>query len=442
MATESPVSMVSEIGARSMVGSGGGEGFAGEDLEAELTMYRSGSAPPTVEGSLTAVGGVSSGFGFASEEEIRSDPDYVSYYYTHVKLNLGSTPDSIQGGVGIDEKGCGGRKPSRVEEGISNLGLGGEWSCRGDGLMGLSLEREKSFADILQDDLGPRSDIFDHLSHVVKHDALVDGVEPLHSTEIRRSINSSSSSSHTFASVVGSSLSRSKTPDPEFLPRAPSPGLPPVGSPLVESDDVLAALSCLNLQRETTDHQNFLFDSQDGQNHVKQMSFSDLNNSIGGRSDLRNSGIRSKQIEHHMPANLSSRSYQRTPALHQKFDGLNGAFTSYGPSGYPINPSIPSNMLNQSVGVDLTSTLGGGIFSPPTLTVQELQNLNQLSKQASGEALTDPLYMQYLKAAEYTARAAANYSDPSFERDFMGNSYSDILDIQKAYIGALRQPQK
>nr|CAD1817649.1 unnamed protein product [Ananas comosus var. bracteatus] len=429
MATESPVSMVSEIGARSMVGSGGGEGFAGEDLEAELTMYRSGSAPPTVEGSLTAVGGASSGFGFASEEEIRSDPDYVSYYYTHVKLNPRLPPPTLSKEEWVSTKRVVGgigdrRKPSRVEEGISNLGLAGEWSCRGDGLMGLSLEREKSFADILQDDLGPRSDIFDHLSHVVKHDALVDGVEPLHSTEIRRSINSSSSSSHTFASVVGSSLSRSKTPDPEFLPRAPSPGLPPVGvrissseksldssasfnrvpSNLVESDDVLAALSCLNLQRETTDHQNFLFDSQDGQNHVKQMSFSDLNNSIGGRSDLRNSGIRSKQIEHHMPANLSSRSYQRTPALHQKFDGLNGAFTSYGPSGYPINPSIPSNMLNQSVGVDLTSTLG--------------------------------------VAAEYTARAAANYSDPSFERDFMGNSYSDILDIQKAYIGALRQPQK
>lgn len=138
-----------------MVGSGGGEGFAGEDLEAELTMYRSGSAPPTVEGSLTAVGGASSGFGFASEEEIRSDPDYVSYYYTHVKLNPRLPPPTLSKEEWVSTKRVVGgigdrRKPSRVEEGIGNLGLAGDWSCRGDGLMGLSLEREKSFTDILQ----------------------------------------------------------------------------------------------------------------------------------------------------------------------------------------------------------------------------------------------------------------------------------------------------
>lgn len=69
-----------------------------DDLEHELNIYRSGSAPPTVEGSLSAVGGLFqggggtafselSGNGFSSEEELRSTPAYLSYYYSNVNLN-------------------------------------------------------------------------------------------------------------------------------------------------------------------------------------------------------------------------------------------------------------------------------------------------------------------------------------------------------------------
>lgn len=79
-----------------------------DDLEKELNLFRSGSAPPTVEGSLSAVGslfgnhggvgggdgGASSGpannrtgNGFRSDEELRSDPAYLSYYYSNVNLN-------------------------------------------------------------------------------------------------------------------------------------------------------------------------------------------------------------------------------------------------------------------------------------------------------------------------------------------------------------------
>lgn len=109
---------------------GGNEGSFGDELEKErglllreqrrqeadhhereLNLYRSGSAPPTVEGSLSAVGGLfaggsvgsvgvvgagtafsefsgaKNGNGFASEEELRSDPAYLSYYYSNVNLN-------------------------------------------------------------------------------------------------------------------------------------------------------------------------------------------------------------------------------------------------------------------------------------------------------------------------------------------------------------------
>ena len=66
---------------------------AASDREKELSIYRSGSAPPTVEGSLSAVGGLFGGggdgsdTGFASEEELRADPAYVNYYYSNVNLN-------------------------------------------------------------------------------------------------------------------------------------------------------------------------------------------------------------------------------------------------------------------------------------------------------------------------------------------------------------------
>ncbi|CAL1387030.1 unnamed protein product [Linum trigynum] len=76
------------------------------DRERDLNMYRSGSAPPTVEGSLRAVGSLfqnsninginNNGFGNSSsasnnalmtEDEIRLHPAYLSYYYSNDNIN-------------------------------------------------------------------------------------------------------------------------------------------------------------------------------------------------------------------------------------------------------------------------------------------------------------------------------------------------------------------
>ena len=115
------------------------------DREKELSMYRSGSAPPTVEGSLSAVGGLfdasavmglkKNGWkGVLSEDELRADPAYVNYYYANVNLKPRLPPpllskeerrfaQRLSGGGGVAGSGVGGigdrRKVSRVggEEG-------------------------------------------------------------------------------------------------------------------------------------------------------------------------------------------------------------------------------------------------------------------------------------------------------------------------------------
>ncbi|RWW36558.1 hypothetical protein BHE74_00058408, partial [Ensete ventricosum] len=80
------------------------------DLDRDELNFRSGSAPPTVEGSRTAfrslsehdvfvepprrVGGQDSGE-LLSEEDLRSHPAYLSYYYSNENLNPRMPPPAI-----------------------------------------------------------------------------------------------------------------------------------------------------------------------------------------------------------------------------------------------------------------------------------------------------------------------------------------------------------
>lgn len=218
--------MLSELGRRPMLG--GNEGSFGDELEKEiglllreqrrqdaddrepeLNMCRSGSAPPTIEGSLSAVGGLfggggagaaafaefagaqNNGNGFASEEELRSDPAYLPYYYSNVNLNPRLPPpllskedwrfaqrlkgggSSVVGGIGdrrkasraAEDGGGGGGGPSlfsmppgfnsrKQESEFESDKVRGSAEWGGDGLIGLPGlglgNKQKSLAEIIQ----------------------------------------------------------------------------------------------------------------------------------------------------------------------------------------------------------------------------------------------------------------------------------------------------
>ncbi|XP_042512573.1 pumilio homolog 2-like [Macadamia integrifolia] len=622
MVTESPLKILSDLGMRPMLGSNDGsfgEEFGKElglllreqrrqeanDRERELNLYRSGSAPPTVEGSLNAVGGLFNHVGDASlsdfagsknanefsEEQLRSDPAYLSYYYSNVNLNPRLPPpllskedwrsaqrlqggSSVIGGIGdrrkVNRDGDGGSRSlfslqpgfnSQKEEnevGLRKPQAASEWG--GDGLIGLSGlglgSRQKSFADIFQDDLGRATPLSSHPSRPASRNAFDDNGEPLGSAEsqlaplhlelaavdaLRSGANIQGmsgvhnigpSTSHSFASALSASLSRSTTPDPQLVGRAPSPCLPPVGggrvsdkdkrniigsnsfngvsSSMSESTDLVAALSGMNLstngvvdeenhaqphvQHGMDDHHSFVFNLQGGQNSVKQNpylkrsesghlnlpsipqpakgSYPNLGKSDGTGMVPNNSPvIVDAQAELHKPTVSSGNLYMKgpstqtlnsaggSPSHYQNVDGANSAFANYGLGGYsmitgqlgsgnlpPLFENVAAGSAMAAPGMD-SRTLGGGLPSGTNLTgAAELSNLNRMGNHTAGNALQvplmDPLYLQYLRTAEYAAAQVAALNDPSVDRNYLGNSYVDLLGLQKAYLGALLSPQK
>lgn len=260
MVTESPLKMLSSLGMGATLGDSlrgpgismqetYGEGFAKElgmllreqnlieasERERELNLYRSGSAPPSVQGSLNVVGGLfGNGLrpnadtrvdsGLPSEDELRSNPAYLDYYYSHVNLNPRLPPPPLSredwrlaqrlqsvpghGGIGDRRKSRpfadGNSKslfssqpvlPTHREESLEGgkMSSGGlvrqssaEWvEGSTDGLIGLSAgglgSRRRSFADFLQEDLGRPTAISGHFSRPpsrAAHDSDIDQITP------------------------------------------------------------------------------------------------------------------------------------------------------------------------------------------------------------------------------------------------------------------------
>uniref|UniRef100_A0A6N2MKX6 Nucleic acid binding NABP domain-containing protein n=1 Tax=Salix viminalis TaxID=40686 RepID=A0A6N2MKX6_SALVM len=305
--------MLSELGRRPMIGAN--DGSFGDDLdeiglllreqrrqeaddrEKELNLYRSGSAPPTVEGSLNAVGGLFGGGGnggatfsdfIGGKNGNGLPPPLLSKEDWRSAQRL-KVESSVLGGIGDRRKGSrddngNGRSMFSMPPGfesrkqdseVESEKVAGSLEWAGDGLIGLPglglASKQKSLAEIFQDDLGRATPVTGPPSRPASRNAFNENVETLGSAEaelahLRRELSSAdalrsganghgSSSvqnigqpSYSYAAALGTSLSRSTTPDPQHVARAPSPCPTPIGQGRVSTSEKRGTTSRLLIQ--------------------------------------------------------------------------------------------------------------------------------------------------------------------------------------------------
>ncbi|XP_021625633.1 pumilio homolog 4 isoform X3 [Manihot esculenta] len=507
------------------------------DRDRNLNIFRSGSAPPTVEGSLSAVGSLLRNSNFSdinsisnnsgnnlvlSDDEIRSHPAYLSYYYSHDNINPRLPPPllskedwrvaqrfqaggALRGGSGdlrkkkLVDEGNGSslfsmqpglsvqkletdlmelRNPNRSNFSMQNSA---EWLDRGSGgltgLQGAGIGgRRKSFADIVQEGSDRPASLSGHLSSPASHNAFGDlvgtmgmcdpyqpglcgGLDSLEglgsgsaSLGMVRVQSHGSAVSHSFSSALGSSLSRSTTPEQKLVGRSPSPGLPPLGSRVAplekrnvvgstnqnghssginELGEIAATLSGLNLsnirhaEQDGHVHLNkqpdFLFNTSNGHNHLQQqliqmsnaenLSFSsnyiDVARKNGGLPNLNASEFIS-----HGEVSIPKRTTFAN--LHSKSSGFGGLERS---DGHNQNAKVPA--------------LGGSGIR---------HSLNREGNQTGTDfhfPVMDARYIQYLQR---TSDYATHANGPQV-RNCFPTSHGDLDGIQKAYLEALLAQQ-
>ncbi|KAI3731105.1 hypothetical protein L1987_62288 [Smallanthus sonchifolius] len=425
--------------------------MSSSDRETELNMYRSGSAPPTVEGSLNAVAGLFDGggndrymeFGGISEEELRSDPAYVSYYHANVNLNprlpppLSSKDDwrfsqRLQGGGSRNSAIGDMRKLKKDNENNTRslfsgqLGFNGnkaensgktkggdtmpEWGGNGlIGLPGLGLgSRQKSIAEIIQDDISQAASGSRQPSRPASRNTFDESVDlsDSHFGHLQRM----PSGSHAYASVLGSSLSRSSTSDPQLTARSSSPLVP---SDLVTSFSNFSLSSNGMVDEENQLQARVQKASQLGKGSYQHMGIS--GGPINGQGSPVNSYMKG-------PVNGSGGS----PSRYQNLDSPSSSFYGLGGGGgYVMNPASPTLMANHV----------GGVHLPPLFdnaSVAAAMGVSAMDARGMGgtNRLMDPMYLQNLRSSEYISAL----NDATIERE--------LLAIQKAYLAGLLSPQK
>ncbi|XP_010510528.1 PREDICTED: pumilio homolog 2-like [Camelina sativa] len=498
-----------------------------DEIERELNLYRSGSAPPTVDGSVSAAGGFFSGGGGGGapflefgggnkgngfgcdDEELRKDPAYLSYYYANMKLNPRLPPplmsredlrvaqrlkgsSNVLGGVGdrikVNESrslfsnppGFDQMKQQREFEPEKTSASSSEWDVNGlIGLPGLGLGgKQKSFADIFQADMGHGHPVGQQPSRPASRNTFDENVDSTNNLSPSASQGIGAPSPYSYAAVLGSPLSRNGTPDPQAVARVPSPCLTPIGSGRVssndkrntsnqspfngglkESSDLAAALSGMSLsgtggldersqaEKDVEKVRNYMFGMQDGHNEVNQHGFQHkADQAHKGTASLRNLQMRGSQGSAYNGVGLANH--------YQHLDNQN-----YGLNNYALNPAVASMMAGQ-LGTNnyspmyenasaasafgfsgMDSRLHGGGFVSSGQNLSEPRNIGRVGNRMMGgnaglqSHMADPMYHQYGRFSD-NADSFDLLNDPSMDRSFMGNSYMNMLELQRAYLGA------
>ncbi|KAL5202272.1 hypothetical protein ABZP36_013224 [Zizania latifolia] len=451
--------MVTEMATR-------GEAY-GAAADRDLELFRSGSAPPTVDGAMASAA-AAAGDVFL-DDELRADPAYQSYYYSNAHLNPRLPPPLLSK---EDWRSAQHRLRS---SGLGGIGDGRRQpaAAQGDGLVGLpgiDLGRQGSFSSIFQDNSYQRdmnkqganhnsSDFLDssRAQYALHREArVIGGLRSDSNAQNLVEVQNNDSSTHTYASLLGSSLSRSTSPDPELVRRVPSPCLPPIGvkvsaddknnnvgsssfrrcsSAIGESDNLIAALSGMNLSSSR---------APSGQTMNQSKLYQDVDNARKFLFDLQ--GDQSNDNQQH--------SYMKHPEQ-EHFKASDGYSTNSPNSsaiGNQINAGNFTSFDNLSAGYGFASprigsrSPGGTLSSRQNLVgASNFLNYNGIGSPNAAASLQtpiDPVYIQYLQAAELAAQVAASCDDPLMASGHLGSSYMDLLGPQKAYLSPFLQSQK
>ncbi|AES99404.2 putative nucleic acid binding NABP, pumilio domain-containing protein [Medicago truncatula] len=565
MVSDNYQKMMSDVAVRSMVKNGD---FA-EDLavlrrqqqevnerDREVARLRSGSAPPTVEGSMTAFGGLyggsqvsyggggggGGGRGFGSEEEIRADPSYVNYYYQNANLNPRLPPPLVSkedwrfsqrmkgglkvGGIGDrrrlngeggDEGGDGERSVFSGQGGVFNGKEDGvEWGGD-DGLIGLPAlglgSRQRSIAEIFQDEMNSAASASKHPHHLPGRNVFDDIAEKpenhfayLHQDleDLQSGGNLDGLASQSYASALGSSLSRSGTPDAQFVPRVSSPSIPPIGegrsnaadkrsfngqnsfngvsSNLNEPADLVSALAGMNLsQNDAIDDEkrppsDYTHNAKQYQYLNKSDSLPYLRHSVNNPYlkaskssasfglDMNDSMLyATEQLESRKAGGYSDNSHFKgstptftgrggSPAHYQNVDDTHISHANYNMAGFAVNPSSPPMMGSPHGSANLPHFFEHAAPSSPLgMNAMDSRGL------ARGANLGPLLAASELQNASRLGNHAAGSThqlpliDPLYLQYLRSgevaaaqrnNSITDLLGLQKAYIESLIAQQK
>ncbi|GFS35499.1 pumilio 4 [Actinidia rufa] len=460
----------------------------------DSNIFRSGSAPPTVEGSLSAMGNLFRNPNFAliddggwnadvilSEEEIRLHPAYLLYYYSHENFNACSSLFSMQPSLSV-EKGEQDLIELRRAASVNlSRPSSTEWLTRGsDGAIGMP-SVELSFADILQASL-----VVTLQSYVMEWNRQLKPSLPR--------VQSLGSISHSLASAVAAPLLRSRTPEPQLIRRSPSPGLPPVGnrvctvekkniigsndhsglsSSMTKLSDTASSLSSLSLSKIQLSHEDSIVKSQlqmvlDKPNQLLEMSnghaqsqslsfidkskaenltiptsYVDLTkkNGVVTEQNVANLGLTGQM---NFPQTSSTNLYSKmSPSrlersnMHYQTDKYSGMNSSgHMPNGCSISKKLSTAGSNH---LDTASTL---------TSCRNGQTLRESGKQAGSDFHAqhlDPMWIQYFQeASDCAMHAAASSGDSPQGRNYFvpSRAHEELHEFQKAYLETLFAQQK
>ncbi|KAJ0764383.1 putative armadillo-like helical, nucleic acid binding NABP, pumilio domain-containing protein [Helianthus annuus] len=427
MMTDSYSKMMSDIGMRSSNEELGLlKRMSSSDRETEINMYRSGSAPPTVDGSLNAVAGLFDGG--ISEQELRSDPAYVDYYHANVNLNPRLPPpllnkddwrfsqQRLHGGGG--GSAIGDMRKMKKDNGDAGKAQGmAEWGGNGlIGLPGLGLgSRQKSIAEIIQDDMSQAASGSRQPSRPASRNAFDENADI--SDSHFGHLQGMGSGSHAYASALGSSLSRSNTPDPQLMARSASPLLPAVGGGRINGPaDLVNGFSGLSLSTNgMADEETQLPARVQNTAQLGKGSYHHMGKG-GGPSNGHGSPVNS-----YMKGPTGTNGSGNSPSRYQNLDSPSSSFYGLGGgNGYMMNPASPTMMANHVGGVNL----------PPLYDNAAVAAAMGCEFGLGANRLMDPLYLQNLRSGEYISAL----NDATIDRE--------LLAIQKAYLAGLLSPQK